>query len=91
MALALVHHLAIANNVPFDMIARFMADLGRWLIIEFIPKEDSQVQRLLASREDIFKDYHEDEFQNWFSQYYEIIQCEKIQDSLRSLYLKRKK
>ncbi len=91
MALALVHHLAIANNVPFDMIARFMADLGRWLIIEFIPKEDSQVQRLLASREDIFKDYHENIFQNRFSQYYEIIQCEKIQDSLRSLYLMRKK
>ena len=41
MALALVHHLAISNNVPLPDLADFFASLGRWLIVEFIPKEDS--------------------------------------------------
>ena len=56
MALALVHHLAIGNNVPFGRIAEWFARLGRHLVIEFVPKSDSQVQRLLASREDVFAD-----------------------------------
>ena len=57
LALALVHHLAIGNNLPLPMVARFLARVCRTLIIEFVPKSDSQVQRLLASREDIFPDY----------------------------------
>ena len=50
MALALVHHLAIANNVPLDHVAAFLAQLGRNLVIEFVAKEDSQVERLLRNR-----------------------------------------
>ena len=57
LALALVHHLAISNNLPLPMLSHALAALGRHLIIEFVPKEDSQAQRLLASREDIFPDY----------------------------------
>ena len=48
MALALIHHLAITNNVPLRDIGEFFADLAPRLIIEFVPKTDSQVQRLLA-------------------------------------------
>ena len=54
MALALIHHLAISNNLPFDRIAQFFQKICKSLIIEFVPKTDSQVQRLLATREDIF-------------------------------------
>ena len=46
LALALIHHLAISNNVPLPRIADFFARLGRALIIEFVPKSDTQVQRL---------------------------------------------
>jgi hypothetical protein len=56
LALALIHHLAIANNVPLPQLAEFFRSLGHWLIIEFVPKDDSQVQILLASRQDIFPD-----------------------------------
>lgn len=59
LALALVHHLAIGNNVPFARIAQFLRRLCRTLLIEFVPKDDSQVQRLLAAREDIFGWYAE--------------------------------
>ena len=56
LALALIHHLAISNNVPLDRLADFFASAGEHLIIEFVPKSDSQVQRLLATREDVFPD-----------------------------------
>lgn len=86
MALALVHHLAIGNNVPLEDIAAFLRRCGRSLIVEFVPREDSQVQRLLASREDIFTRYTREGFEAAFSRHFAIRQAEPIQDSQRILY-----
>ncbi len=87
MGLALIHHLAISNNVPLERLTDFFADAGRWLIIEFVPKEDSQVQRLLATRADIFPDYHVQSFEQVFARRFKLHRCEQIQDSQRRLYL----
>jgi hypothetical protein len=87
MALALVHHLAISNNVPLGDVARFFAGLGQWLVVEFIPKDDSQVQRLLRTRVDIFPDYHEAGFEAAFAEVFEISQKQPIEGSKRTLYL----
>jgi hypothetical protein len=91
MALALIHHISISNNVPFEKIAIFLAELCRQsLIIEFVPKSDSQVQRLLRSREDIFVNYDRDHFEKAFTQYFSIERAELIEGSERVLYLMRK-
>lgn len=87
LALALIHHLAISNNVPLMKQAEFFRNCGRWLIIEFIPKEDSQIQRLLASREDIFTDFNQSEFETAFSSFFTILEKIKISDSKRMIYL----
>jgi len=44
MALALIHHLAISNNIPLSRLAEFFGKICKYLIIESIPKSDSQVQ-----------------------------------------------
>ena len=80
IALALVQHLAIANNLPLVNIANFFSKLGKWLIIEFIPKSDSQVKKLLASREDIFIDYDLKGFINAFQETYITISQAQIND-----------
>lgn len=90
-ALALIHHLAISNNLPFERIAEFFGQVCNSMIIEFVPKNDSQVQRLLASREDIFVNYKQDEFESAFSAYFTIDSSERIADSERTLYLMRRK
>jgi ribosomal protein L11 methylase PrmA len=87
MALALIHHLAISNNVPLESLADFLAQISPWLIIEFVPKMDSQVQRLLARRQDIFPDYHQDGFVQAFSKMFAIRQSVQILDSERQLFL----
>ena len=89
MALALIHHLVIANNVPLVDAARYFARLGRKLIIEFVPKSDSQVRRLLASRVDIFPDYTQEGFEEAFRGCFEIERREPIRGSERHLYLMR--
>jgi hypothetical protein len=90
LALALVHHLAISNNVPLSRIAGFLSDISHWLIIEFIPKTDSQVQRLLATREDIFPDYTRQAFEQEFSRYFTIDDSADIRESQRTLFLMRR-
>ena len=90
LALALVHHLAISNNVPLSQIAGFLSDISHWLIIEFIPKSDSQVQRLLATREDVFPDYTRQAFEQEFSRYFSIEDSAGISESQRRLYLMRR-
>ncbi len=87
MALALVHHLAISNNVPLPMVAEFMRGLCQRLIIEFVPKSDSQVRRLLASRPDIFDEYDQEGFEAAFGEHFELLRREPIRGSDRVLYL----
>jgi ribosomal protein L11 methylase PrmA len=87
LALALVHHLAIANNTPLPDIAAWFSRLTRWLILEFVPKDDSQVQRLLSFRADIFDDYHEAGLEKAFSGHFRIVSRQPIRESARVLYL----
>lgn len=91
LALALIHHLAISNNLPLNKIADFFNQICASLIIEFVPKNDSQVQRLLSTRIDIFPDYSQIEFENEFSNYFDIKRSVRIINSERILFLMRKK
>jgi ribosomal protein L11 methylase PrmA len=91
MALALVHHLAIANNIPLARVAESFARLGRSLVIEFVPKSDSQVERLLMNREDIFPDYTIEGFERAFEPHWSIESKQHIAESERTLYLMRRR
>ena len=86
MALALVHHLAITNNVPLNKVAQFLSGFARLLIVEFVPKSDPQVQRLLATRRDIFPRYTREHFEADFSVLYAIRRAVPIVASERVLY-----
>lgn len=57
VALAVVHHLAISRNIPFGELLDWLIDLAPCGVIEFVPKTDPMVQKLLALRTDIFEDY----------------------------------
>ncbi len=90
MALALIHHLTISNNVPFAMSAKFFSSICKKLIIEFVPKDDSQVQRLLKNRADIFASYEKEEFEKAFKNHFRIVQTHNVPESKRTLYLMEK-
>jgi hypothetical protein len=61
--------------------------MGKWLAIEFVPKSDSQVRKLLASREDIFDDYTREGFETAFSQKFKVHEAVPVRESERVLYL----
>jgi len=86
LALALIHHLVISNNVPLRRIVEFFKKNCNFLIIEFIPKTDSQVKRLLSTREDIFDDYNKENFEKEFKKDFVIRDEIMINESERILY-----
>lgn len=91
LALALVHHLAIANNLPFTNIADFFNRICTFLIIEYVPKNDPQVTRMLSSRSDVFSNYKQYDFENEFQKYFIIQERCKVTESERILYLMKKR
>ena len=66
---------------------RFFEKICNSLIIEFVPKSDSQVQRLLVTREDVFNQYTIENFEKEFGKCFIINSKIKLEDSDRILYL----
>lgn len=87
LALGIFHHLTMSANIPIESIASHFASLAKYLIIEFVPKDDEKVQLLLLSREDIFKDYTQDKFETIFSKHYRIEQTIQSSCNQRVFYL----
>jgi len=91
LALALVHHLCIGNNVPLHKLAVFFAGFAKKLIVEFVPKTDIQVKKLLVTRKDIFDDYTAAEFERQFTMHYTVEAKLNVPGSERVLYSLLKK
>jgi hypothetical protein len=91
MALALLHHLAIGNNVPLERVAGFLAELGRSLVVEWVPREDPQVLEMLSTRRDAFAGYTPEGFERAFGERFEVLRREELPGSGRVLYLMRRR
>jgi ribosomal protein L11 methylase PrmA len=92
MALALLHHMAIGNNLPLMRIAQFLRSISIHLILEFVPKADPMVKQMLANRRDIFDEYEPHAFEQAFSPFFSILAKQQLIGSKRLLYfLKSKK
>ncbi len=88
-ALALSHHLYFTCGVNFSEQAEFFnrsLKSGSHLVLEFVPREDSQVERMLAARDDIFDDYSFEDFKANFSKYFDELELFEIKDSLRKCF-----
>ena len=63
LCLAVVHHLALTNNVPLDEIVTFLGDFEAPLVVEFPHRDDVMATRLLArKRSGLFDAY---DVTNW--------------------------
>jgi ribosomal protein L11 methylase PrmA len=86
LALALVHHLAIARNIPLDAIMTWITGIGRRGLVEFVPKADPAVQLMLSAREDVFDRYSQEAFEAALAGCARIAHAETISASGRRVY-----
>lgn len=87
LALGLIHHLVISNHTPLEFLASFFADLCRFLVIEFIDPDDSQVKRLMRNKTSLHHPYDEQTFVEQFHKKFIIERRQQIRDSKRVIYL----
>jgi SAM-dependent methyltransferase len=87
LALALVHHLAIAANVPLAEVVSWLAELGGALVVEFPTRADPMVQKLLArKRKGLHPDYERDAFERCLQDAFEVHRTEELGSGTRVLY-----
>jgi len=86
LALALVHHLTLAGNVPLPQVARFFATVGRSAVVEFVPIDDPQSKRLLATRGAAPHEYSREAFEGAFRECFDVGEPTPVGDSGRLLY-----
>ena len=94
MALALIHHITLSGNVPFDRSAQFFAAFSKHLILEFPTREDSWVSSLLVRKREFmnhFDFYNQEAFEDGYKQYFDIQKKETVPGTKRVLYLLKNK
>lgn len=86
IALAFIHHLAIAKNSPLSQLIDWLIAIAPHGVIEFIPKDDPTIIKMLALREDIFMDYKQETFEKLLRVKAKIIKQQCISEAGRVLY-----
>jgi SAM-dependent methyltransferase len=88
LALALVHHLAIAANVPLPEVVSWLRSFGGRLVVEFVHVDDVQVQRLLANKPaGLFDDYQREAFEALLAEQFLVHEQQTLPGGTRTLYL----
>jgi hypothetical protein len=94
LALALIHHISLTGNVPFEMSAQMFASLTPYLIIEFPDREDSWVSFLLKSKREFaghFDYYGKANFEAAYTDFFDVIEKQQIPNTERTMYLLKRK
>ncbi len=86
IALAFEHHLAIGRNVPLDEVIEWLTGLAPAGVIEFVPKDDPTIQRMLALRKDVFDTYDRTSFVNALNSRARTVRSAVVSSTGRELF-----
>jgi ribosomal protein L11 methylase PrmA len=86
VALAVIHHIVMRNNVPLAEAVEQLVGVAPRGLIEFVPKGDPQVTRLLKYRADVFHDYETEAFRSYLSRHARIVVETRLTGSGRILF-----
>ena len=87
LALAFGHHIAIGRNVPLPMFLDWLVGMADCGVVEFVPKNDPALQRMLSIRKDNFDQYSQAEFERELAKRAAIEKTEMVSSSGRMLYV----
>ena len=86
IALAFEHHLAIAKNLPLDQVLKWLINIAPIGLIEFVPKNDATIKKMLELKGDIFDSYNEENFRSLIQKNAVIISETKVSESGRKIF-----
>jgi hypothetical protein len=87
LCLAVVHHLALTNTVPFPEIVELLHDLGAPLVVEMPHRDDPMAARLLGRKRDgLFDHYDVPEWEAALSRRFEVLERTSLPSGHRTMY-----
>jgi hypothetical protein len=87
LCLAVVHHLALTDTVPFELVVDFLADFGADVVVEFPHPDDPMVARLLArKRAGLFDHYQVADWERALESRFAIVRREVLPSGRRTMY-----
>ena len=87
LCLAVVHHLALTNNVPLDEIVALLADFGAPVVVEFPHRDDVMATRLLArKRTGLFDTYDIADWERALEHRFVIDERQSLPTGTRTIY-----
>jgi SAM-dependent methyltransferase len=91
LALALVHHVCVAGNVPLPGFVTALSRLAEGGIVEWVDKRDPMLQAMLLNRTDVFVDYTWDAFRRALAERFDVLEEASLADGARRLCLVRRR
>jgi SAM-dependent methyltransferase len=92
LMLGVIHHLLVSERIPLDEIMALAADLTNdLLVIEFVAPEDPMFCRITRGRDHLFSDLTREVFEKTSRKHFEIVRCERLDQTHRWLYLMKKR
>ncbi len=87
LCLAVIHHLALSNTVPFDEIVAFLHDFDAALVVEMPHRDDPMASRLLGrKREGVFDHYDRPQWEAALGRRFTIDEQVTLPSGTRTLY-----
>jgi hypothetical protein len=87
LCLAVIHHLALSNTVPFDEIVALLHDFGAPLVVEMPHRDDPMAARLLArKRTGLFDHYDRPQWEAALGRRFTVLEQTTLPSGTRTLY-----
>ena len=92
LMLGVIHHLLVTDRIPLSQIIALAAELTTsLLVIEFVAPDDQMFGSITRGREDLYRDLTRNAFDKACSVHFEVLDCKRVDQTSRWLYLMRKK
>lgn len=92
LMLGVIHHLLVSERIPLTEIMKLAAELTTHaLVIEFVAPDDRMFRRIARGRDQLFTGLTKEYFEERSSRHFDIIRCERLDQTSRWLYLMTKK
>lgn len=86
LALALIHHICLSNNIPIPAFLDWLQGTGANLIIEFVTRDDDMVKAMLARKSEAYKAYDLLSFEQELHRRYEVKSSAVLKEGARKIY-----
>jgi SAM-dependent methyltransferase len=92
LMLGVIHHLLVTERIPLSQVIELAAELTtKLLVIEFVAPDDQMFSCIARGREDLYRDLTRNVFDKACSVHFEVLECKRLDQTSRWLYLMRKK